>query len=111
VYKHVKAHGGLPAMEEHNRAKARLLYDFLDQSSFFRNPVARQDRSLMNVPFHLKDPALDAAFLDGAKARGMIQLKGHRITGGMRASIYNAMPVEGVKALVAYMQDFERQHG
>jgi phosphoserine aminotransferase len=111
VYKHVKAHGGLPAMEEHNRAKARLLYDFLDQSSFFRNPVAREDRSLMNVPFHLKDPALDAAFLDGAKARGMIQLKGHRITGGMRASIYNAMPVEGVKALVAYMQDFERQHG
>jgi phosphoserine aminotransferase len=111
VYKHIKANGGLPAMEEHNRAKARILYDYLDASSFYRNPVAREDRSLMNVPFKLKDDALDEAFLKGAQARGMIQLKGHRSVGGMRASIYNAMPVEGVKALVAYMQEFEKQHG
>jgi phosphoserine aminotransferase len=111
VCKHVKQHGGLAAMEEHNRAKARMLYDYLDASSFYRNPVAPADRSLMNVPFKLKDDALDDAFLKGAQARGMIQLKGHRSVGGMRASIYNAMPLEGVKALVAYMQDFEKQHG
>jgi phosphoserine aminotransferase len=111
VYQHVKTLGGMAAMEEHNRAKARVLYDFLDQSRFFQNRVAPADRSLMNVPFHLKDPALDAAFLDGAKARGMVQLKGHRIVGGMRASLYNAMSLEGVQALVAYMQEFERQHG
>jgi phosphoserine aminotransferase len=111
VYKHVKAHGGLAAMEEHNRAKARILYDYLDASAFYRNPVAKEDRSLMNVPFKLKDDSLDEAFLKGAQARGMIQLKGHRSVGGMRASIYNAMPVEGVKALVAYMQEFEKQHG
>jgi phosphoserine aminotransferase len=111
VYQHVKKLGGMAAMEEHNRTKARVLYDFLDQSRYFQNRVAPADRSLMNVPFHLKDPALDAAFLDGAKARGMVQLKGHRIVGGMRASLYNAMSLEGVQALVAYMQDFERQHG
>ncbi|TFZ02407.1 3-phosphoserine/phosphohydroxythreonine transaminase [Ramlibacter henchirensis] len=111
VYRHVKANGGLAAMEEHNRAKARILYDYLDASSFYRNPVAKEDRSLMNVPFKLKDDSLDEAFLKGAQARGMIQLKGHRSVGGMRASIYNAMPIEGVKALVAYMQEFEKQHG
>jgi phosphoserine aminotransferase len=111
VYRYVKAQGGLAAIEEHNRAKARVLYDFLDQSAFFQNRVAPADRSLMNVPFHLKDPALDAAFLDGAKAQGMVQLKGHRIVGGMRASLYNAMSLEGVQALVAYMQEFERRHG
>ncbi|MBA2964105.1 MULTISPECIES: 3-phosphoserine/phosphohydroxythreonine transaminase [Ramlibacter] len=111
VYKHVRSLGGMAAMEEHNKAKARLLYDFLDQSSYFQNRVAPADRSLMNVPFHLKDPALDGVFLDGARARGLIQLKGHRIVGGMRASIYNAMSLEGVRALVAYMQDFEREHG
>ena len=111
VCRHVKQHGGLAAVEEHNRAKAKLLYDFLDGSSFFRNPVAREDRSLMNIPFKLKDESLDGAFLEGAQAKGMIQLKGHRAVGGMRASIYNAMPVEGVQALVAYMQDFERRHG
>lgn len=111
VYKHVKSNGGLAAMEEHNRSKARILYDYLDASSFYRNPVAKEDRSLMNVPFKLKDDALDEAFLKGAQARGMIQLKGHRSVGGMRASIYNAMSVEGVKALVAYMQEFEKQHG
>jgi phosphoserine aminotransferase len=111
VFKHVKAQGGLPAMEEYNRAKAAMLYDFLDGSAFYRNPVARADRSLMNVPFRLKDEALDEAFLKGAQARGMVQLKGHRSVGGMRASIYNAMPVEGVKALVAYMKEFEAQYG
>ena len=110
VYKHIKANGGLAAMEEHNRAKARVLYDYLDASSFYRNPVAKEDRSLMNVPFTLKDAGLDDAFLKGAQSRGMIQLKGHRSVGGMRASIYNAMPIEGVKALVKYMQEFEKQH-
>jgi phosphoserine aminotransferase len=111
VFKYIKQHGGLEAMAEHNRAKAKVLYDYLDASEFFRNPVAPEDRSLMNVPFKLKDDALDDAFLKGAQARGMIQLKGHRSVGGMRASIYNAMPIEGVKALVAYMKDFEAQHG
>jgi len=111
VCKHIKAQGGLAAMEAHNRAKAAVLYDYLDESAFFRNPVAKQDRSLMNVPFKLKDESLDDAFLKGAQAKGMIQLKGHRSVGGMRASIYNAMPIEGVKALVAYMKEFEVSHG
>ena len=111
VLKHVKALGGMKAVEQHNAQKARVLYDFLDATSFYRSPVAREDRSLMNVPFWLKDDALDAAFLKGAQERGMIQLKGHRSVGGMRASIYNAMPIEGVKALVQYMKEFEQQHG
>ncbi|MEJ5991074.1 3-phosphoserine/phosphohydroxythreonine transaminase [Ramlibacter sp. PS3R-8] len=111
VLKHVKALGGMEAMAQHNMAKAKLLYDFLDGSSFFRNPIAREDRSIMNVPFWLKDEALDAEFLKGAQARGMVQLKGHRSVGGMRASIYNAMPIEGVQALVQYMKEFERSHG
>ena len=107
VLKHVKAMGGLQAMEAHNRTKAALLYDFLDQSEFFSNKVAREDRSLMNVTFWLKDKTQEAAFLEGAQARGMIQLKGHRIVGGMRASLYNAMSLEGVQTLVDYMKDFE----
>jgi phosphoserine aminotransferase len=111
VFKHVKALGGLKAMEAHNRAKAAILYDYLDASAFYRNPVAREDRSLMNVPFKLKDESLDEAFLKGAQAKGMIQLKGHRSVGGMRASIYNAMPIEGVNALVAYMKEFEARNG
>ena len=111
VYQHVKSLGGLTAMEAANRAKAAVLYDYLDGSAFYRNPVAPQDRSLMNVPFKLRDDALDDAFLKGAQARGMVQLKGHRSVGGMRASIYNAMPIEGVRALVAYMQEFEKQNG
>jgi phosphoserine aminotransferase len=111
VFKWIKAQGGLPAMEAHNRAKAAVLYDYLDESRFFSNPIAREARSLMNVPFKLKDANLDAEFLKGAEARGMMQLKGHRSVGGMRASIYNAMPVEGVKALVAYMKEFEVRHG
>ena len=111
VFKMLKAKGGLAAMEKTNRAKAKLLYDALDASRFFTSPVAPENRSLMNIPFTLKDPALDDEFLKAAKARGMVQLKGHRSVGGMRASIYNAMPVAGVQALVDLMQDFEKQHG
>ena len=111
VFRWIKSRGGLAAMAEHNRAKAAILYEFLDRSSFYRNPVARADRSLMNVPFRLRDEALDEPFLQGAQARGMLQLKGHRSVGGMRASIYNAMPLEGVQALVSYMQEFEASHG
>ena len=111
VYQHVKSLGGLAAMEAHNKAKAAVLYDYLDNSSFYSNPVAAADRSLMNVPFKLKDDALDEAFLKGAQAKGMVELKGHRSVGGMRASIYNAMPVEGVQALVDYMKDFEKTRG
>ncbi len=91
-------------------AKARLLYDFLDASRFFSNPIAPGARSQMNVPFWLKNPALDEAFLAGARERGLVQLKGHRAVGGMRASIYNAMPIEGVQALVAYLREFESRH-
>jgi phosphoserine aminotransferase len=111
VFHWIKARGGLAAMAAHNQAKAAILYDYLDRSAFFSNPIARADRSLMNVPFKLRDPSLDDAFLKGAQARGMVQLKGHRSVGGMRASIYNAMPVEGVQALVGYMKEFEAQHG
>jgi phosphoserine aminotransferase len=111
VFKWLKQQGGLAAMEKKNIEKAKLLYDFLDGSQFFRNPVAKQDRSRMNVPFTLKDASLDEAFLKGASANGMVQLKGHRSVGGMRASIYNAMPLEGVQRLVSYMKEFEAKHG
>ena len=111
VFKWIKQQGGLGAMETHNRRKAAVLYDYLDSSSFYSNKVARADRSLMNVPFTLRDAALDAEFLKGAAARNMVQLKGHRAVGGMRASIYNAMSYEGVVALVDYMREFARQHG
>ena len=111
VFKWIKALGGLSAIEAHNRTKAALLYDLLDRTTFYTSPVARPDRSLMNVPFKLADPALDSEFLEGAEARRMLQLKGHRSVGGMRASIYNAMPLEGVQALVAYMKEFEARHG
>ncbi len=111
VFKWLKAQGGLPSIERQNIAKAKLLYDFLDSSSFFKNPVAKEDRSRMSVPFTLANAALDGEFLKGASQRGMVQLKGHRSVGGMRASIYNAMPLEGVQRLVAYMKDFEARHG
>jgi len=111
VFKWMKQAGGLAAIEQRNLEKAKLLYDFLDRSSFFRNPVAKEDRSRMNVPFTLKDEKLDPVFLKGAEERGMVQLKGHRSVGGMRASIYNAMPLEGVQRLVDYMRDFEARHG
>jgi len=111
VFKWLKQLGGLAAMEKMNIAKASLLYDYLDQSGLFHNPVAKEDRSRMNVPFTLKDSKLDEPFLKGALERGMVQLKGHRSVGGMRASIYNAMPIEGVRALVDYMREFEQKHG
>ena len=110
VFKWLRAKGGLAVMEEENIAKAALLYDFLDISEFFISPVARENRSRMNVPFTLKNTDLDEEFLKRAKARGMIQLKGHRSVGGMRASIYNAMPIEGIKTLVELMREFEKQH-
>jgi phosphoserine aminotransferase len=111
VFKWMKQSGGLAAIEKRNVEKAKLLYDYLDGSKFFTNPVAKEDRSRMNVPFTLKDSALDGAFLKGAEQRGMVQLKGHRSVGGMRASIYNAMPLEGVQRLVQYMKEFEARHG
>jgi phosphoserine aminotransferase len=111
VFEWLLEQGGVAAIEKRNVAKAKLLYDLLDASGFYLSPVRKEDRSRMNVPFKLRDESLDAEFLKGAEAHGMIQLKGHRSVGGMRASIYNAMPVEGVKALVEYMRDFERRHG
>ncbi len=111
VFNWIKSRGGLDAMAKHNQTKAAILYDHLEQSALFSNPVAKADRSLMNVPFKLKDESLDEAFLKGAAQRGMLQLKGHRSVGGMRASIYNAMPIAGVQALVAYMKEFEASNG
>jgi phosphoserine aminotransferase len=111
VFKWLKAQGGVAAIEQRNVEKAKLLYDFLDASSFYRNPVAKEDRSRMNVPFTLADAKLDEEFLKGAEKEGMVQLKGHRSVGGMRASIYNAMPVEGVRQLVEYMREFGARRG
>jgi len=111
VFEWLLAQGGVAAIERKNVAKAKLLYDYLDATAFYTNPVRKEDRSRMNVPFKLREESLDGAFLKGAEERGMLQLKGHRSVGGMRASIYNAMPVEGVQALVDYMKDFERRHG
>ena len=111
VFEWLQAQGGLAAIEKKNIAKARLLYDYLDRSKFFLSPVRKEDRSRMNVPFKLRDEKLDEVFLKGTAERGMVQLKGHRAVGGMRASIYNAMPLEGVQTLVDYMQEFEQQHG
>ena len=111
VFDWLRDQGGLAAMAERNRAKAALLYGCLDDSGFYRTRVVAADRSLMNVCFHLPDPSLDAAFLEGARAAGLLNLKGHRIVGGMRASIYNAMPEAGVRALVDYLRAFERRHG
>jgi phosphoserine aminotransferase len=110
VFKWIKQQGGLSALEQKNIQKAKLLYDYLDTSRFFHNPVAKEDRSRMNVPFTLEDSKLDAEFLKGAEAQGMVQLKGHRSVGGMRASIYNAMPIDGVQRLVGYMREFEQKH-
>ncbi len=111
VFDWLKQQGGLAAMEQRNIAKARMLYDFLDGSGFFTSPVDQPDRSRMNVPFKLREESLDKAFLDGAQQRGMLQLKGHRAVGGMRASLYNAMPLEGVETLVGYLREFEGKHG
>ena len=110
VLEWLKKKGGLAGMERINIAKANLLYDFLDSTDFYHCPVAKADRSRMNVPFTLKNTSLDEEFLKQAKAHGLIQLKGHRSVGGMRASIYNAMPPEGVKSLVEFMNEFARNH-
>jgi phosphoserine aminotransferase len=111
VFQWLKKLGGLKKMEELNVAKAQLVYDYLDQTEFYHTPVAKDDRSRMNIPFTLRNAALDDEFLKQAKGRNLMQLKGHRSVGGMRASIYNAMPKEGVEALVQFMKEFERAHG
>ena len=111
VFQWLKAQGGVPAMEKQNIAKAALLYGALDASDFYATKVAKNCRSRMNVTFFLKDDSLNAAFLQGANARGLLQLRGHRVAGGMRASIYNAMPIEGVQALVGYLAEFEKTKG
>ncbi|MER0204777.1 MAG: 3-phosphoserine/phosphohydroxythreonine transaminase [Nitrosomonas sp.] len=110
VFAWLKKQGGLAAMEKINIAKAKLLYDLLDSTDFYHCPVAIADRSRMNVPFTLKDSALDGEFLKQAQHNGLLQLKGHRSVGGMRASIYNAMPVEGVTTLAAFMKEFASRH-
>ena len=111
VFEWLKQLGGVAAIEKINIEKSNLIYDYLDQTEFYRSPVAKDDRSRMNIPFTLKSDTLDGAFLKEADANGLLQLKGHRSVGGMRASIYNAMPIEGVQALVEFMREFERKHG
>ena len=108
TFQWIKRQGGVAAMERQNVAKADLLYSFLDASDFYANKVAKHCRSRMNVPFFLRDETLNEAFLAGARERGLLQLKGHKSVGGMRASIYNAMPLEGVQALVEYLREFEK---
>ena len=110
VFRWLKKQGGLEAMKAHNEKKAKLLYDYLDESKMFRGTVEPKDRSLMNVPFVTGDDELDAKFVKEAKAAGFENLKGHRSVGGMRASIYNAMPIQGVEALVAFMKKFEEEN-
>lgn len=110
VFKWLKKQGGLAAMKEYNEKKAAILYDFLDQSQLFHGTVEKKDRSLMNVPFVTGNEELDALFVKEAKAAGFENLKGHRTVGGMRASIYNAMPIEGVEKLVEFMRRFEEEH-
>ena len=110
VFKWLKAQGGLEAMKVKNEEKAKILYDFLDQSKLFKGTVEKKDRSLMNVPFVTGNEELDAKFVKEATAAGFVNLKGHRTVGGMRASIYNAMPKEGVEKLVAFMKKFEEEN-
>lgn len=110
VFKWLKQMGGLAAMEKTNILKSGMLYDYLESTDFYSSPIDAENRSRMNIPFRLKDDALDAEFLAKAQAHGLLQLKGHKLVGGMRASIYNAMPLEGVQALVDFMKDFERAH-
>lgn len=109
TFQWLQRQGGIAEMERRNIAKAQLLYDFIDRSAFYENRVAPACRSRMNVPFFLKDESRNEAFLAGAQARGLLQLKGHKSVGGMRASLYNAMPIEGVRALVDYMREFEKE--
>ena len=110
VFKWLKKQGGLEAIKERNEKKAKILYDYLDESKLFKGTVVPKDRSLMNVPFVTGDKDLDAKFVKEAKKAGFENLKGHRSVGGMRASIYNAMPIEGVEKLVAFMKDFEEKN-
>ena len=110
VFKWIQKMGGLEAMKQRNEEKAKILYDFLDESSLFKGTVVKEDRSLMNVPFVTGNEELDAKFVKESKAAGLENLKGHRSVGGMRASIYNAMPIEGVKALVEFMKKFETEN-
>ena len=110
VFRHLKKLGGVSAIQKINEYKAGLLYDFIDNSDFYTNPVNKADRSIMNVPFVTKNEELDAKFIKEATANGLVSLKGHRLAGGMRASIYNAMPVEGVKALIEFMKKFEMEN-
>ena len=110
VFRWLKAMGGVKAIQKINEEKAKMLYDFIDNSSFYKNKVAVKDRSIMNVPFVSPSEELDAKFVAEASKNGLISLKGHRITGGMRASIYNAMPVEGVKKLIDFMKKFELEN-
>ena len=111
VFKWLKKEGGLEAMKKKNYLKAETLYSYLDNSSFFSNPVKIENRSIMNVPFILDDKSLDSIFLEQAEERGLMNLKGHRSVGGMRASIYNAMPIEGVRDLIDFMKEFEIKNG
>lgn len=111
VFEWIKENGGLAAMKNLNQKKARILYDYLDQSSLYSSPVQKESRSIMNVPFVTGNKEIDAKFIEEASARGLKSLKGHRSVGGMRASIYNAMPVECVKALVQFMEEFEKKNG
>ena len=111
VFEWIKENGGLEAMRAKNEEKAGILYDYLDNSKLFSGPVVKEDRSLMNVPFVTGNDELDAKFIKEAAAKGLKTLKGHRTVGGMRASIYNAMPIDGVKALVAFMEEFEKNNG
>lgn len=111
VFKWLKDKGGVEAIAKENSAKANALYDYIDDDAFYYNDVALENRSLMNVTFKLKDEALDDAFLAGAKEKGLVALKGHRYVGGMRASIYNAMSMEGVQALVEFMKQFANENG
>ena len=111
VFEWLIKNGGLSAMEKINTQKAALIYDYLDSTSFYTSPVSKDARSRMNIPFHLHDDRLNDSFLSEATQRGLLQLKGHRSVGGMRASIYNAMPIEGVHALVDFLRAFEQKHG
>jgi phosphoserine aminotransferase len=111
VFQWLKRQGGVAEMERRNIAKAALLYDYLDSTDFYQTKIVKECRSRMNVPFYLQDERLNDSFLSAAKERGLLQLKGHKSVGGMRASIYNAMPIEGVTALVDHLREFERTHG
>ncbi|MDR1094070.1 MAG: 3-phosphoserine/phosphohydroxythreonine transaminase [Clostridiales bacterium] len=110
VFRHLKAMGGVPAMERLNKRKAKMLYNFIDDSAFYKNLIEKKDRSIMNVPFVSPSPELDEKFVKEAAKAGLLTLKGHRLAGGMRASIYNAMPVKGVQKLIDFMAKFEKEN-